>query len=173
MKGIVKKLDDGWAVLHTGVVEGGELWYEVTPINPNDIEGLKEGDEVNFTVVNEMAKIYSPASNEIVEHESIIEPVEVKKEKPKNKLKNLMNREIKINMPKVSFDVNEFKQTLMSLHNLFYGSMIFMFFFVLYLLHHAYGFYFLLVPIGYITICYIGKFTKPYLKKVFRDESVS
>lgn len=167
MKGIVKKLDDGWAVLHTGVVEGGELWYEVTPINPNDIEGLKEGDEVNFTVVNEMAKIYSPTTN------SIIDNVDVKQEKPTNKLKNLMNTEIKINMPKVSFDVKDFKQTLMSFNNVFYGSMIFMSIFAICLLFYAYSFYFLIVPLGYITICYVGKFTKPYLKKVFRDESIS
>lgn len=167
MKGIVKKLDDGWAVLHTGVVEGGELWYEVTPINPDDIDGLKEGDEVNFTVLNEMAKIYSPTIN------SVTNNTVVKQEKPTNKLKNLMNTEIKINMPKVSFDVKDFKQTLMSFNNVFYGSMIFVCIFALYLLFHAYSFYFLLVPVGYITVCYVGKFTKPYLKKVFRDESVS
>lgn len=173
MKGIVKKLDDGWAVLHTGTVEGGELWYEVTPINPDQIDGLNEGDEVDFTVVNEMAKIYTSVSIPTMEHDSVVEPVEVKKEKPTNKLKNLMNTEIKINVPKISFDVKEFKHTLMSLNNVFYGSMIFMCIFVLYLLFYAYSFYFLLVPLGYIAVCYVGKFTKPYLKKVFRDESVS
>ena len=91
-----------------------------------------------------------------------------------------MNKEVSLpklpklpKVPKPTIDIGSFKETTTSLDNVFYGSMLMTFFWVIGLLFYAYSFYFLLVPLGYVIITYIGKYTKTYLKKVFRDEGVS
>lgn len=202
MKGTLKKLEDQWCVIHSPFFEDGEQWHEATPLHPISSEidsnkaGFTEDSEVEFDLVTKETHpdlfkdldIKEAAVLSLKKKRKVKSPVKTTEETPNNngkskiitpetkklsKIKQIMNKEVSISLPKISFNTEDFKKTLTSLHNLFYGCMIFMFFFVIYLLHHAYGFYFLLAPVGYIVICYIGKFTKPYLKKVFRDESVS
>lgn len=97
-----------------------------------------------------------------------------------NKLKEIMNKQVSLpkipkvpEIPKINLNMASFKETTTSLDNVFYGSMLFTFFWVIGLLFYAYSFYFLLVPFGYIVITYVGKYTKKSLKKVFNDEGVS
>jgi len=203
MKGTLKKLEDQWCVIHSPFVEDGEQWHEATPIHPVssefDSDKLKEDTEVDFDLITKEThpdlfvnleireaamlshrkkRAVKTTTKKSTESEKIIKP---KEEIVKvNKLKEIMNKQVSLpkipklpEIPKVSFDVSNFKETTTSLDNVFYGSMLLTFFWVIGLLFYAYSFYFLLVPVGYITVTYVGKYTKKYLKKVFKDEGVS
>lgn len=203
MKGTLKKLEDQWCVVHSPFIEDGEQWHEATPIHPVssefDSENFKEDSEIEFELITKEThpdlfinleikeaalltkkkrKVVRTNSKKQTQTEKIVESET--SEKKMNKIREIMNKEVSLpklpklpKVPKPTIDIGSFKETTTSLDNVFYGSMLMTFFWVIGLLFYAYSFYFLLVPLGYVIITYIGKYTKTYLKKVFRDEGVS
>lgn len=201
MKGKLKKLENGWNVLHTASVENGELWYQATPLYTLNDVNFKEGDVVDVDIVERSTHrhIFKSNQNMIEDEYAILKSetfenavnevqnnqVNIKEKDSKNvvnKIKNIMNKEI--SLPKITNPINmssisinkpniEFKETLSNFNNVFYGSMFLLVLAVLGFFINAYGVYFLLAPIGYVTICYVGRMVKPYFKKILRDESLS
>lgn len=177
MKGKLKKLENGWNVLHSPIEEDGELWYTVTPLTVVDIldnDYFKEGMVVDFTITkkdeNEEFAILTKPNIE-TNMEIIHEVKEVTVKNPTKKITDIMNKEIKL--PKINIGNADFKNTVTSFNNVFYGSMVFALIAAISMLFYAYGIYVLAVPVGYVLICYVGKMVKPVLGKIMKDESFS
>jgi len=177
MKGKLKKLEDGWHVLHSPDEVDGELWYSVTPLTVKDVlesEDLVEGMVVEVNIVKyndneEFAKLIKP--NIETNMEIIHEVKEVTVKNPTKKITDIMNKEIKL--PKINIGNADFKNTVTSFNNVFYGAMVSTVIAVIGMLFYAYGIYVLAVPVGYVVLCYVGKMVKPVLGKIMKDESFS
>lgn len=81
----------------------------------------------------------------------------------KSKKKELIQIDWLVNEFKSADDFQDFKKTLTNLNYIFYGAMLTAVAMVLYQLFSWYGPYWLLVPLAYILVCYLGRVIHSYI----------
>lgn len=73
----------------------------------------------------------------------------------------------KIKNVKIDFNTEEFKSTITNLNNIFVGSMLIASIGISIWLWKVFGIWLVILPAGYVVMCYVGKFIRErYLKKI-------